>query len=41
MPDEFDMMDGMAIEHITEWEKDYNDDEDFEDGWDDEDADED
>ena len=41
MPDEFDMMDGVAIEYITECEKDYNDDDDFEDGWDDEDADED
>ena len=40
MPDEFDMMDGVAIEYITECE-DYNDDEDCEDGWDDEDADED
>ena len=40
MPDEFDMMDGVAIEHITENYYDHEDD-DCEDGWDDEDADED
>lgn len=40
MPDEFDLMDTCPIEYITESEKDYNDDDDFEDGWDDEDSDE-
>jgi len=42
MPDEFDMMDGVAIEHITESENYYDhEDDDCEDGWDDEDTDED
>jgi hypothetical protein len=41
MPDEFDMMDGVAIEYTTECGNDDWDDDDCEDGWDDEDADED